>query len=289
MIKHQTVFPFLLPLAASLTLTGCGSLTGLDAASSFSCPMTPGAACRSLSDTYDDTINARHPDQVARAEAEREAAYQAQMEGDAAAADAIRFESDLEDDIARAAAESSKGSQEPLETQDREGNKTAAATPAAAAGSFAPDLSQADAVKHAIENPSAGMTARSGKARSVNRVRIPDGHAPQRVPEIIVTIWIAPWTDDEGDFHEGERIHARAFDARWAAARRRADNVQGRRAVVQLPFDRRPAISAKPVTSDAPRATRSFGLGAAALQGMAEKAAHLGDGLTSTDTDGGLR
>ena len=59
--------------------------------------------------------------------------------------------------------------------------------------------------------------------------------------------------------------------------------------VVQLPFDRRPAISAKPVTSDAPRATRSFGLGAAALQGMAEKAAHLGDGLTSTDTDGGLR
>lgn len=283
MIKHQTVFPFLLPLAASLTLTGCGSLTGLDAASSFSCPMTPGAACRSLSDTYEDTINARHPDQVARAEAEREASFKAQMEGDAAAADAIRFESDLEDDIARVAAESSR---KPGETKDTEGYKTAGSAPAA---SSAPGLSQADAVKHAIENPSAGMTARSGKARSVNRVRIPDGHAPQRVPEIIVTIWIAPWTDDEGDFHEGERIHARAFDARWAAARRRADNVQGRRAVVQLPFDRRPAISAKPVTSGAPRATRSFGLGAAALQGMAEKAADLGDGLTSSDTDGGLR
>ena len=279
MIKHQTVFPFLLPLAASLTLTGCGSLTGLDAASSFSCPMTPGAACRSLSDTYEDTINARHPDQVARAEA----SFKAQMEGDAAAADAIRFESDLEDDIARVAAESSR---KPDETKDAEGYKTAGSDPVA---SSAPGLSQADAVKHAIENPSAGMTARSDKARSVNRVRIPDGHAPQRVPEIIVTIWIAPWTDDEGDFHEGERIHARAFDARWAAARRRADNVQGRRAVVQLPFDRRPALSAKPVTSGAPRATRSFGLGAAALQGMAEKAADLGDGLTSSDTDGGLR
>lgn len=56
---------------------------------------------------------------------------------------------------------------------------------------------------------------------------------------MIVTIWIAPWTDDEGDFHEGEMIHARAFDARWAAARRRAESADRGSAVVRLPFERR--------------------------------------------------
>ena len=177
-----------------LLLAGCGSLTGLDASSSFSCPMTPGTACRSLSDTYDDALHGRAPDQIARAEAE---------------------------EAVRAAAEAAAAERR----DDRPG-------PAAVPG-------------EAESAPSDGRPAETRPAGS--RPPLPAARAPQRLPEVIVTIWMAPWTDDEGDFHEGERIHARAFDARWAAARRRADNAQGRRAVVQLPFSRRAPVGAESV------------------------------------------
>ena len=193
-------------LTLPLLLAGCGSLTGLDASSSFSCPMTPGTACRSLSDTYDDAVHGRAPDQVARAEAEeavRAAAEAAVRQAETASAEVA------EDPPARVT---------PPETPSPKGR------------------------------PSGAAASNSAPA---SRIPVPETRAPHRLPEVIVTIWMAPWTDDEGDFHEGERIHARAFDSRWASARRRAENTQGRRAVVQLPFARRaPAAAAEPAAAE---------------------------------------
>lgn len=48
--------PGLAALPLALALSGCGTLTGLNAENDFSCPMTPGVSCRSLSDTYEDSV-----------------------------------------------------------------------------------------------------------------------------------------------------------------------------------------------------------------------------------------
>lgn len=186
MKQHFCLRPVACAVAAGLfaALSGCGSLTGLNAGDDFSCPMTPGVSCRSLSDTYEDSVRGRTPDRL-----ERDKAIEAASKALPEIAD------------------------EPSDKQD---------APEAA------PAEKASAVKAAVQKA---------------------GDNPKRLPEVIVTIWIAPWTDDEGDFHEGERIHARAFDARWAAARRRAEAAEAR-AVVQLPFANRPspAMPAKTVT-----------------------------------------
>ena len=206
---HTHVFRRLSCLTTALTvaglLSGCGTLTGLDASDEFSCPMTPGTHCRSLSDTYADSLAGRTPDQLAKG---RAADTRAATEG-------------IARDTALPSAVSS------LE--------------APSSGSTGPGVQSTDATV----NPKASRSP----ARSAVR---PASHAPARLPEVIVTIWIAPWTDDEGDFHEGERIHARAFDARWAAARRRADNASQRRAVVQLPFGSLAASHASAADRPAP-------------------------------------
>ena len=101
---------------------------------------------------------------------------------------------------------------------------------------------------------------------------------PQRIPEKIVTIWMAPWTDAEGDFHEGERIYARVVEARWASAHRREESASASRAVVNLPFAlgrneatpqaKRPVVSvtdeSAKTTSTVPP-TERFGSGAGTL------------------------
>lgn len=169
-------------LAILLPLSGCGSLTGLDAGSDFSCPMKPGVSCRSLSDTYEDSVKGRTADRIERDKALEQA---------------------------------SKGLPEIAE--DKPADKDNAAK--AAATQFGEGIRP--------QAPDAQKAVPPQKESST----------PKRLPEVIVTIWIAPWTDDEGDFHEGERIHARAFDARWAAARRRAEAADSS-AVVKLPFSR---------------------------------------------------
>lgn len=179
MKQHFLLRPVACAVAAGLfaALSGCGSLTGLNAGDDFSCPMTPGVSCRSLSDTYEDSVRGRTPDRL-----ERDKAIEAASKALPEIAD------------------------EPSDKQD---------------APEAPAAEKASAVKAAGQKT---------------------GDNPKRLPEVIVTIWIAPWTDDEGDFHEGERIHARAFDARWAAARRRAEAAEAR-AVVQLPFANRPSAA----------------------------------------------
>lgn len=190
MIRNETArllrrtAPALATLPLALALSGCGTLTGLNAENDFSCPMTPGVSCRSLSDTYEDSVRGRTPDRI-----ERDKAIEAASKG--------------------------------LPEIEGTNGKAADETPAGPAVHTV----KADAAQASVAAPA---------------VRAPERRSsPKRLPEVIVTIWIAPWTDDEGDFHEGEMIHARAFDARWAAARRRAESADRGSAVVRLPFERR--------------------------------------------------
>lgn len=70
MIRNETArllrrtAPALATLPLALALSGCGTLTGLNAENDFSCPMTPGVSCRSLSATYEDSVRGRTPDRT---------------------------------------------------------------------------------------------------------------------------------------------------------------------------------------------------------------------------------
>lgn len=231
----------LLPLTSSLFLTGCGSLTGLNASDDFSCPMTPGVQCRSLSDTYQDSVTGRTPDRLAK-EQEIEDAHATQLNT-----------TNQPLDTAVKTSDPSEGTHDEAQTMR--------------------DGLDKDPHYQGSENQREVHPKTNTQGRTLLR---PMPHVPARVPEVIVTIWMAPWTDDEGDFHEGEKIHARAFDARWASARRRADLANQHRAVVQLPFTNierhhLPADNTSTEPSVNPTGT-TYGAGARAFQTAKRKA-----------------
>lgn len=235
-------------VSSSVLLTGCGSLTGLNANDDFSCPMRPGVQCRSLSDTYQDSVLRRTPDQL-----EKDRAIEVSS-----------LNANTPNPPLGSAVTTTDGTPVPAE-----------AVVSKPMATVATDKNPNQLAKHNAEQPTVettplGVTKPKQKARPVLR---PMSHTPARVPEVIVTIWMAPWTDDEGDFHEGEKIHARAFDARWASARRRADLADNRRAVVQLPYtaiERRPLVDdAQPSTDNNPQ---TYGQGARAFQTAKRKA-----------------
>ena len=235
-------------LSSSVLLTGCGSLTGLNANDDFSCPMRPGVQCRSLSDTYQDSVLRRTPDQLEKDRAIEASSLNANTPNPPLAS-AVST-TDGASVPAEAVATEARG----IHPRDKSSNQ----------------LAQHNAEQPTVETASLGVTKPKQKARPVLR---PMSHTPARVPEVIVTIWMAPWTDDEGDFHEGEKIHARAFDARWASARRRADLADNRRAVLQLPYT---AIERRPLVDDAHASTdntpQAYGQGARAFQTAKRKA-----------------
>ena len=213
----------LLALLISTGLTGCGSLTGLDAASSFSCPMKNGTACRSLSDTYNDA--------VAGVDVPEETIEEQTSPQD----DAVRFESDA---------------------TEVKSVQTASPEPAPASDALSQPAPSEPQKAAPLPQPTTAPSAVLQNAR-----------LPKRLPEVIVTIHIAPWTDDEGDFHEGETIYARASDARWASAHRRAETAKKRPAVVSLPFDR---VRSTDTASSRPAQRVSDQIGAAELRAARE-------------------
>lgn len=235
-------------VSSSVLLTGCGSLTGLNANDDFSCPMRPGVQCRSLSDTYQDSILRRTPDQI-----EKDRAIEVSST-DAPTTNPPLASAVTTTDGVPVPAEAVVPNLTTTHETDKNSNQ----------------LAQHNAQQPTVETTPLGVTKPKQKARPVLR---PMSHVPSRVPEVIVTIWMAPWTDDEGDFHEGEKIHARAFDARWASARRRADLADNRRAVVQLPYT---AIERRPLVDDAQTSTdntsQAYGQGARAFQTAKRKA-----------------
>ena len=235
-------------VSSSVLLTGCGSLTGLNANDDFSCPMRPGVQCRSLSDTYQDSVLRRTPDQQEKDRA---------IEGSS-------LNANTPNPPLASAVTTTDGAPVPAEAV------VSKSTSSLATDKNPNQLPQQNAQQPTVETTPLGVTKPKQKARPVLR---PMSHTPARVPEVIVTIWMAPWTDDEGDFHEGEKIHARAFDARWASARRRADLADNRRAVVQLPYT---AIERRPLVDDAQASTdntpQAYGQGARAFQTAKRKA-----------------
>ena len=238
-------------VSSSVLLTGCGSLTGLNANDDFSCPMRPGVQCRSLSDTYQDSVLRRTPDQQEKDRA---------IEGSS-------LNANTPNPPLASAVTTTDGAPVPAEAV------VSKSTSSLATDKNPNQLPQQNAQQPTVETTPLGVTKPKQKARPVLR---PMSHTPARVPEVIVTIWMAPWTDDEGDFHEGEKIHARAFDARWASARRRADLADNRRAVVQLPYtaiERRAfAYDAQTPTETTTVTPQAYGHGARAFQTAKRKA-----------------
>lgn len=170
----------LLAPLSSLLLTACGSLTGLDAGSTFNCGKGEGVPCTSV-----ETLSLEH--------AARTLPYQKEEEARASQA---AFENAL-------AAPVDASVPTPFNAD------------AAASKPSALPLDPIAAVK-AAEASSPG--------RQYSAVRL-DGKAPgrfpRRIPEVILRLWIAPWTDDAGTFHTAETLYVTVKEARWAEARER--------------------------------------------------------------------
>lgn len=179
MISARRTLALLAPLS-TLLLTACGSLTGLDAGSTFNCGKGEGVPCTSV-----ETLSLEH--------AARTLPYQKEEEARASQA---AFENAL-------AAPVDASAPTPFNAD------------AAASKPSALPLDPAAAVKaaEALDPHRVSSAVRlDGKA---------PGRFPRRIPEVILRLWIAPWTDDAGTFHTAETLYVTVKEARWAEARER--------------------------------------------------------------------
>lgn len=172
LLRTLRLAPFgLLPLLAA-----CGSLTGLDAGSTFNCGKGQGVPCTSV-------------ETLSRAHAARTLPHQREEE-------------------ARAPIPSAAPTQ----------NAPAAGLLTTGEAALPADLIAA--VKAAQdEDPRRhyGAVRLDGKT---------PGSFPRRIPEVILRLWIAPWTDDAGTFHTAETLYVTVKEARWAQARERRPAVR---------------------------------------------------------------
>lgn len=171
----------LLAPLSTLLLTACGSLTGLDAGSTFNCDKGRGVPCTSV-----ETLHLQHE--------ARTLPYQKEEE---ARTSQVAFENALMAPVDAVA---------PI------------APTAVPATSSKPSALPADPVA-AVKAAEASDPRRASSA-----VRL-DGKAPgsfpRRIPEVILRLWVAPWTDDKGTFHTAETLYVTVKEARWAEARER--------------------------------------------------------------------
>lgn len=161
----------LAPLGLLPLLAACGSLTGLDAGSTFNCGKGQGVPCTSV-------------ETLSRAHAARTLPHQREEEARAPALSAA-----------------------PTQNAPAAGPRTT--------GEAALPADPIAAVKAAqSEDPRRhyGAVRLDGKA---------PGSFPRRIPEVILRLWIAPWTDDAGTFHTAETLYVTVKEARWAQARER--------------------------------------------------------------------
>lgn len=179
MISARRTLALLAPLS-TLLLTACGSLTGLDAGSTFNCGKGSGVPCTSV-----ETLHLRHE--------ARTLPYQKAEEAKASQA---AFENSLVAPVDAAA-------------------PTAPKVDANASKPSALPLDPIAAVK---------ASEASSPGRQYSAVRLDGktpGRFPRRIPEVILRLWIAPWTDDKGTFHTAETLYVTVKEARWAEARER--------------------------------------------------------------------
>lgn len=179
MISARRTLALLAPLS-TLLLTACGSLTGLDAGSTFNCGKGEGVPCTSV-----ETLSLEH------------------------AARTLPYQKEEEARASRAAF----------------GNALAAPVDAAAPTASRVDANASKPSALPLDPIAAVKAAEaSSPGRQYSAVRL-DGKAPgrfpRRIPEVILRLWIAPWTDDAGTFHTAETLYVTVKEARWAEARER--------------------------------------------------------------------
>lgn len=197
-------------------IPGCTSLTGLNATDSFSCPKAAGVSCSSLHETYEMNAAGLLPHQRAE-EAPVIAAHQ------------------------------------PEESMPEEAHPRVEKVEVRSPVASASGTTNVDSV---VEKEVPPKTRENSPAPEGKELQVHESAphleprnaehffaaAPQRRPEEIIRITIAPWTDSDGDLHEGHRLYMRVKEAFWMTPHR--ENA-GRSAVVSLPFAVEPVLSGK--------------------------------------------
>lgn len=172
-------------LLLTLMLSGCGSLTGLDASDSFSCPKDAGLPCLSMQEAYQASNDRTLPHQRRSAKDEEEAQR-------APAPDAV------------AEVKTETNASTNLLASDVEAERRAA---------------EANLKSQLLAR--AERESQRGFVEGGRTAAVASSATPARLPERLIRIWVAPWTDEEGDLHDAHYIFAKAADARWATAKRR--------------------------------------------------------------------
>lgn len=234
-----------LALGSTLVLSGCVTdLTGIGAGSDFACPMDDGTLCASMADISQMSRRGELP-----WEQRREAARaRAEAEG-LDAANASGGSDDSTDSISDKAQphepQRVKGVANAVSSSESSDNSSVNAT-SSAKGAPAKEASAAEAVASAEAHeaelrpgfrPNRPLPARM--TESWGRSPLTAWATPERTPERLVRIFVAPWTDRDGDLHDAHYVYAAVTPPEWNTARRRRPDG---RAVVKLPFElNRPA------------------------------------------------
>lgn len=234
-----------LALGSTLVLSGCVTdLTGIGAGSDFACPMDDGTLCASMADISQMSRRGELP-----WEQRREAARaRAEAEG-LDAANASGGSDDSTDSISDKAQphepQRVKGVANAVSSSESSDNSSVNAT-SSAKGAPAKEASAAEAVASAEAHeaelhpgfrPNRSLGARLSE--SWGRSPLTAWATPERTPERLVRIFVAPWTDRDGDLHDAHYVYAAVTPPEWNTARRRRPDG---RAVVKLPFElNRPA------------------------------------------------
>lgn len=234
-----------LALGSTLVLSGCVTdLTGIGAGSDFACPMDDGTLCASMADISQMSRRGELP-----WEQRREAARaRAEAEG-LDAANASGGSDDSTDSISDKAQphepQRVKGVANAVSSSESSDNSSVNAT-SSAKGAPAKETSAAEAVASAEAHeaelhpgfrPNRSLGARLSE--SWGRSPLTAWATPERTPERLVRIFVAPWTDRDGDLHDAHYVYAAVTPPEWNTARRRRPDG---RAVVKLPFElNRPA------------------------------------------------
>ena len=236
-------------LLSTAVLSGCSAMIGLDAKDDFSCPAAQGVPCRSLSTVYELTKSEALPHQVHPADfaapvLEFPEIPAPRPESAKAAASAPKADTPVS---------SGAGTTNAVSEEIRKDET------AAAAGS-----AQSEASGAAGDAPAAPITAhRTAGPEAVvfdpRRAATADFASPVRLPEEIRRVLLAPWTDDEGDLHEGHFLYLEIRRAHWLTARRPAADAP---AVTQLSFGPVSATPEAPRPGAAARGGSSAGAGA---------------------------
>lgn len=231
-----------LALGSTLVLSGCVTdLTGIGAGSDFACPMDDGTLCASMADISQMSRRGELPweqrREAARARAEAEGLDAANASGGSTAqgdsTDSTSDQASPDEQPARV-----KGVANAVSASDSTDSSAKGAPAKAASAAEAVASAEAhEAELHPGFRPNRSLGARLSE--SWGRSPLTAWATPERTPERLVRIFVAPWTDRDGDLHDAHYVYAAVTPPEWNTARRRRPDG---RAVVKLPFElNRPA------------------------------------------------